>query len=295
MNTNAQQPDPADDPPFDPAGFERRLRIDDLTRRAAYSISIALFLSAFLAPLFVGLQYQRLASLIPVLILPLLWVWISISTTRIARLLPQIGASINNNQPEHAQELIDQALKRQPVMRWARLLTYHRLAILRHRQRRFRETADLCQHLLAQPLTGPAAAAKPSLLLMLAESHLGCGHLTEAYHALDQLHRTRLDLAGALQRLALQTRYALKAGHYEHALEQGREKMQLAQLMPPPQCAAMHAMLATAAQKANRQKLAHWLWQRANLLSPPGLLDQLRQGDFEIEVVEAEVEVGEGR
>lgn len=273
--------------PFDPAEFERRLWIDDAIRRTIYGISFALFAFALITPFVVAVQHQHLASLAVVVALPILWVWLSLSTTSVARMLPEIGTNITAD-PQRAEALIATALDKKPVMRWARMLTYHRLAAMRHHQRRFAETASLCEHVLNQPLLGPAASARPSLLLMLTEAHLAQNNLAGAYHALDELHRTRLGLAGAIQRLALQTRYALKAGHYEHALEHGRQKIELAELMPQPQCTAMHAMLATAAQKAGRERLAQWLWERAKLLSPPGLLDQLAQGAFDIEVVAGE-------
>ncbi|XAM01314.1 hypothetical protein OT109_07955 [Phycisphaeraceae bacterium D3-23] len=287
MNKTPTQPEPILRP-FDPHAFRRQLTRAAIVHRVAVGFTFAALAAVLLLPLlFLPETQQAPIALLAMFLIPAIWLPITLTTQRVARTLPQIGAAITTD-PERAERLIADALKRKPVMAWGRLLTYHRLAALRHQQHNFDETADICQNILSQPLTGPAAAARPSLLLMLTEAHLARGNLVGAYHTLSELHRTRLGLAGAMQRLALQTRYALKAGAYEHALDHGREKMQLAELMPPPQCGAMHAMLADAAKKTGRDKLASWLWERAKLISPPHLLDQLQQGAFDVDVVAAD-------
>lgn len=276
-------------PPFDPAAFQQRMVLSQLTHRVGVGLTVLSFALVFVFPMFGFTTADPAVALLAVAIVPGIWLPIAFTTAKTARQLPEIGALIHPH-PDRAEQRLAEALRRRPVMRPTRLLLYHRLATLRHRQRRFDEAAAICQQLLYQPLVGPAAGARPSLLLMLTECLLVQRNLAGAYESLDALHRTRLGLAGAIQRLALQTRYALLAGHHDHALEHGRRKVELAELMPPPQCGAMHAMLATAAQRAGRQQLAQWLWQRTELLTPPALLDQLRQGAFEVEVVAGEEE-----
>jgi len=274
--------------PFSHADFEKRLAFDTALRQIIFTFAGIALGAVFVLPL-LGLPHTELiSSILAPLVLLFLWLRVSTTTAKVSRALPLIGANIVD-QPAMAERMIFEQLGRRPVMRWARLLTYHRLAALRHHQRRFEETADICQHILSQPTTGPAAAplraARSHLLLMLAEAHLCTGNVPGAYHALDDLHRTKLSLTDALQRLALQTRYALKIGDWAHALDHGRDKVQLAELMPPPQCGAMHAMLATAAQKQGRDDLAGWLWERTELLTPPAQMQQLRDGAFEVDVV----------
>ena len=269
---------------FDRAAFDRQARVDTLLRQLMFGAAGAA-LGAFMVLPMLGLdQTQVISAVVAPLVLLALWLTVSQTTAKAAQRLPEIAALIPG-QPGEAQRLIDESLRHRPVMRWARLLTYHRLAALRHHQRRFAEAAQVCLAVLDQPLAGPAAGARPHLLLMLAEAQLCCNNLPGAHHALDQLHKTQLSLTDAVQRLALQTRYALMAGAYEHALERGREKIELVELMPAPQSAAVHAMLATAAQKAGRPKLAGWLWERAELLSPPAMWEALRRGGFDVEVV----------
>lgn len=271
--------------PIDPAEFHRQIAWGIAYQRIALGLTLAAIAAVLLLPMLVPDEdAQRLPALLAVLVVPAVWVPLSMTTSRVARTLPMIGGTLAGR-PREAERLIGEQLARKPVMRWARLLLYHRLATLRHHQGRFDESATICQLVLQQPLAGPAASAKPHLLLMLAEAQLCRDDLPGAHRALDALHRTRLSLTDAIQRLALQTRYALKAGQYEHALTHGRRKVELAELMPAPQCGAVHAMLATAAHKAGRPELAAWLWERAELLCPPQLMQELRRGAFDVEVV----------
>ncbi len=268
--------------PFVTTAFRAQLTIDNHLRSLMIGGGVLAGAVAFLMP---GLGV--VSSLVAPAALLGLWFWITMSTARVGRTLPMIGVLLTA-EPAQAQALIDQSLNHRPVMRWARLLTYHRLASLRHQQRRFNESSAICLCLLNEPLKGPAAQARPHLLLMLAEAQLETGNLPGAYHALAHLHQTRLGLVESLQRLALQTRYELAIGAYASALHRSRAKVELAELMPPVHCATMHAMLATAAHQAGQLRLANWLWERTRLLAEPGLLAQLERGGFGIGVVEVD-------
>ncbi|MEM6256933.1 MAG: hypothetical protein AAGI37_01305 [Planctomycetota bacterium] len=268
--------------PFDPEQFAKQAAADEMMRGLLLTgvvgaVVLTLFLpgvtlvSGFIAPAFVlGL-----------------WLWVSVSTARVARSLTAFG-ELMATEPDKAELALDEMLRARPVMRWARLLSYHRLAGMRHLQRRFAETAAICLCLLNQPLRGPAAATRPHLLLMLAEAQLECGNLPGAYHALAHLQQTKLGLAQSLQRLAIQTRYELAVGAYDAAMRRARAKVELAELMPAKHCAAMHAMLATAAEHVGQTKQSGWLWERTRLLAGPELSEQFERGKFGLSVVEPE-------
>ena len=266
--------------PFDPAAFDAQLDQDQSLRWLLIAGAVVAGAVAFLLP---GLGV--LSTLVAPMVLLGLWFWLTVSTARVGRVLPMIG-ELSAIDPPRAEAMLGEVLRYRPVMRWSRLMSYHRLATLRHIQRRFDQTASICLCLLNQPLKGPAAATRPHLLLMLAESQLEMGNLPGAYHALAHLQQTRLSLAEALQRLAVQTRYELMVGAYASVLERSREKVELAELMPVAHCATMHAMLASAAHHAGRDKLASWLWERTRLLSPPALMQQFEQGGFGVGIVE---------
>src|SRR5690606_16278358 len=101
-----------------------------------------------------------------------------------------------------------------------------------------------------------------------------------AYPPLRELHAMPLSLAEQLQRLALQTRYELLIGRHGEAVRDVKRKVELAELMPAAQCGAMHAMLATAADRARQKELGAWLWERAKLLLTPSQLAQIAAGRF---------------
>ena len=133
----------------------------------------------------------------------------------------------------------------------------------------------------------------PHLRLRLAEAQLESGNLPGAYQALAHLQQTRLGLAQSLQRLAIQTRYELAIGAYDHALHRARAKVEMAELMPAKHCAAMHAMLATAARHAGQTKQSEWLWERTRLLAGPELTQNLERGGFGVSVVEPDNDSGD--
>lgn len=266
--------------PFDPADFAKQIAFDDAVRNAMIGAAVLAGVFAILAP-----AAGSLLGLVAPAVVIGLWLWWSTSTAKAGRALTEVGRLLGSD-PQQAEQLIEEALSQKPVMRWARLLSYHRLAGLRHMQRRFNESAAICLCLLSQPLKGPAASARPHLLLMLAEAQLEQGNLQGAYHALAHLQQCRVSLTEALQRLALQTRYELAVGAYDAALKKSRAKIELAELMPAPVCAAMHAMLARAAQHVGQQRLADWLNERTRLIAPAKLLKQITQGQFKFGVVE---------
>ena len=270
--------------PFDPERFAKQMALDDMLR----AMLIAMVVAAMGLTLVLPGAAVISGLLAPAVVLGL-WIWVSISTAKVARSLTSFG-QLMAAEPGKAEAALNEMLKARPVMRWARLLSYHRLAGVRHLQKRFSETAAICLCLLNQPLKGPAAATRPHLLLMLAEAQLEVGNLPGAYHALAHLQQTRLGLAQSLQRLAIQTRYELAIGAYDSAMHHARAKVELAELMPAKHCALMHAMLATAAQGAGQTKQSDWLWQRTRLLADPALAQQLQRGGFGLPIVEPDAE-----
>lgn len=273
--------------PFDPQRFAKQIAFDDTMR----GLLIAGVVLAILLTLLIPSMVLVSGLLAPAVVLGL-WLWLSVSTARVARSLATFG-ELMANEPKQAEEALGDMLSVKPVMRWARLLSYHRLAGLRHLQRRFAETSAICLCLLDQPLKGPAAATRPHLLLMLAEAQLEIGNLPGAYHALAHLQQTKLGLAQSLQRLAIQTRYEITIGAYDAALHRARAKVEMAELMPAKHCAAMHAMLATAAKRAGQARQSDWLWERTRLLAGPELMQQLEQGSFGMAVVEPDTISGD--
>ncbi|MFW6061051.1 MAG: hypothetical protein ACODAQ_12795 [Phycisphaeraceae bacterium] len=268
-------------PPFEPRRLERELATDLALRWGAVIAAVAALVGIY--SLFdanvVTLGVLALAAAVGV------WLVLNLSSARISRELPQLAAMVEA-EPQHAEPRIAELLRTRPLLGWVRLMLYDRLAGLRHRQQRFDESLAICAAVLRHRL-GPARHARAHLLLMLAEAALERGDLVSAYHALHQLHHMRVSLIEALQRLALQTRYEVTCGYHDSALARHHQKIQLAEIMPTPQCGAMHAILATAATQTHQRELADWLWRRAELLCTPEQLSELQAGGFGTGIVAA--------
>lgn len=281
-------------PIFVPGALQRELAIDSAIRWVLTTIVIVGLIAASVW----GSEESAWQML---LIFGIIGVWFTVtaSATRAAQEIPKITALLDRNLTG-AEDLLAHALKRRHMPKAIRLLLYHRLAVLRMRQGRFAEAAVICQAVLAQNPQTPtrltadtgSSRSKPthldmawaphrnteglrtSLLLMLAESCLRCQDPAGAYMGLQQLHRQRLRLLDLLQLLMLQTRYEI-ATRQRTALHRVDKKISMAELMPAPQCGAMHGLLATAAERNDQTNLADWLWRRAQLLCTTEQLDAL--------------------
>ena len=244
-----------------------------LLRDRAMRIGIMLaVLAAFLAIIF-WQGSSSVAAVVCVVLVIAGWVGMNLPSARISRQLPELTGMIEA-QPTEAERWLGEQLQRRPLVAWVRLTLYHRLAAVRHQQQRFGEAAAICAYVLQYPL-GPGQSARPHLLLMLAESAINSNDLPTAYHALAELYTTRLSLTEALQRLALQTQYEMQAGYPQAAVARVHQKVQLAELMPAPQCAMLHVILASAADRTQQRDLAAWLWRRSLLLAAPEQLAEL--------------------
>ena len=264
--------------PFRGARLERELLADAVLRWALVLVAAL----GFVVVLSFGVGVTT-AAVVALGLVVAVWLLLNLTSARISRDLPRLGAMIEA-EPALAEDHLARHLRARPLLAWVRLMLYHRLAGLRHRQQRYEESLAICAAVLPHHL-GPARDARGHLLLMLVEAALERRDLISAYHGLLELHGTRLSLVEALQRLALQTRYEVLCGHHDHALWRAAEKVQLAELMPAAQCGAVHAILATAATHTRQEQLAHWLWQRTELLCTPEQVRQLRAGGSGIGIV----------
>ncbi|MCX5662346.1 MAG: hypothetical protein NTW19_21920 [Planctomycetota bacterium] len=181
--------------------------------------------------------------------------------------LPMITAMVAQD-PAGAEERLTALFRKAPMRRAIRVLLCHRLALLRYRQQRFAEVAGLCQAVLAHPL-GQIRQVRSDLLLMMVDAQLQRGELAGAYAGLAELGQAGLNFPEQLQREAMQIRYAVAAAHYESALQDVQRKIAHVELLPAPQAADVHRVLAIAARRTGRARLAAWLDERGQLLGGP--------------------------
>ena len=257
--------------PFSPVRLRRQLLMDGSIR---WVIFLALGVCIAGASMW-GQGGSGISGGLIILIVPAIWIGISIISVRAAQQLSQITELIEKDLPA-AEAMLATTIARQPLQRSLRLLLYHRLATLRQRQHRLPEAATICQALLSQR-KGVSKEIRVHLLLMLAEAQLHHQDLGGAHHSLVELHRTPLNLLESSQRLSLQVRYEVIAGHDQAALYDIKRKIQMAELLPPAQCGALHLILATAARRTSVKPLAQWLQDRAQLMCTAQQIESISQ------------------
>ncbi|MEX0887323.1 MAG: hypothetical protein WD009_12885 [Phycisphaeraceae bacterium] len=266
-------------PPFDARQLQRRLSLD----AAIFWLVGAAVVASFIVAVWLHERHAILAVL-PAALLLASWLGLNLLSASASRELPMIAAMAAED-PAAAERRLGALMRRPGLLSWVRLMLYHRLAVLRHRQHEFNESAAICAAVLARRL-GPASGARAHLLLLLVEASLERGDLLSAYTGLTELHRRRLGLVESIQRLALQTRYCLVADQPAQALGELPRRIELAEILPAPQSGALHAMLARAADLVGQEAWARWLWARAELLCGPEQFARHREGQFGANVVE---------
>lgn len=259
-------------PSFSPSRLQRELAFDSTLRAAAL---LGLFL-AFFVLLSFG-PGSSVLKLVLIVFMVLAWVGLNLTGARVAQSLPGLANVLENN-PAAGETALVSLMNKRALPRWVRLMLTHRQAVLRHRQQNFAESSAIAQTLLTTPRPGPAASHRGPLLLLLVEARLELRDAHGAWLALVELSRTPLGLTEALQRLALRTRYELLVGQSEETLKGLEQKTRLAELMPAPQCGALHAMFATAAKHAGRDGLHTQLRSRVELLCSEDEIVQMLEG-----------------
>jgi hypothetical protein len=194
------------------------------------------------------------------------WFWLSLNSARGSRMAAASPSLIAAGQFEEAERNIELTVRTFSLFRTVKLQALHHLALLRHAQRRWQESATLAQALLGQRL-GALQPLSSSTRLLLADSLLEMKDFRGAYEALNGLYRQRLRLAEVLNLLAIQLDYSAGIGAWQSMMEGVMGKVQLAELMPTASSARTQAFLALAAKKVGRADFAQWLSARVELLA----------------------------
>lgn len=241
--------------------FRRDLAVGSLLRGLLLTGAAA----CVLAGPMLGARFDGAMAL---LVIGAVWLALSYRSVKGSRLAADSPSLIASGQFDQAENQIDQALRSFSIFRTVKLLSLHHLAVLRHAQRRWQESAMLCRALLSQKLGNLQALAKPSRLL-LADSLLQLGDLNGVYRVLSDLYYQRLSLVEALTLQTLQLDYLHRIGAWEPMIGNIGTKVQLAELMGSNSAARSQAMMALAAQKLGKAELSSWLRRRAELLVDP--------------------------
>ncbi len=260
--------------PFDPVRLRRQLRLDTSVR---WFVFIALGLCVAMTSL-LGEHGSELSLGIMVVVVAVVWAGAYHSSARAAQHLAHLTEMIDADTAA-AESLLAGTMTRWPLQRHLRLLLYHRLARLRHVQKRLAESGLICRTLLSEP-RGVTRDVRVHMLLMLLESNLHFHDLWGAHTALAALARVPLNLFESLHRMGLQMRYEILSGHHGAVLHDLDRKVQMAELLPAADSGLVHAMMASAAEHTEQTELAAWLRSRTQLLCTPQQVEQIRSADW---------------
>lgn len=207
----------------------------------------------------------------PLLAVLALWILLSYRSYRGARLTAHLPVLIASGNFLEAEHLIRDAMRSFCMFRGPKLRTLYGLAVLRHAQQRWSETAAICRELLRGRQV-PAGELSRSARLMLAESLLETGDLHGTYAAITELYGQRLTLDEALRLNLIQSLYLARTGAWDALAANIARKADLAELMDPDDAALVSALLAMAAANTGRTGWAAYLRRRAELLGEPAAL-----------------------
>jgi hypothetical protein len=222
----------------------------------------AIFLALVIIPSFnLGLPSGTLLVLLGVG-----WMAISYFSARGSYMAADSPSLIASGQYDQAEEEIERVIRSFWLFRSVKLLSLHHLAVLRHAQRQWRESALLSRALLRQKLNGLPGIARTTRL-MLADSLLELGDLSGAHEALSSIYSYKLTLQEAMNLLVVQLDYESRIGAWQAMFANIPYKIQMAELMPASSAARTQAFLALAAKKVDRPDWSEWLRRRAELLT----------------------------
>jgi hypothetical protein len=239
------------------ARVRRDLTVGALLR---WTLLVAGGIALFGQPLFNSTALAALGILVVVAA-----VWLVLNSVRGSRFAAESSSLIAAGQYDLAEQQIAAALQSFSIFRTTRLLVLHHLAMLRHAQNRWHESAALCRALLTEQ---PAAATglDRSSRLILAQSLLELGDLPGVYENLSTLYSQRLTLREALNLLVVQIEYLARIGAWDQMTRELRTRTELAELLPTAPSARVQALLALAARKTGLEQWSDWLRNRADLL-----------------------------
>lgn len=198
----------------------------------------------------------------PTLLVGVLWVALALRSVKGARLLIGVGPLIAAGEYAAAEPRVAAAVRAFSVLKAPKLRALEHLALLRHAEKRFRDSASLCQTALR------LSAGKATLELMLGEAALETNDLSAAHGVITRLHRLdTLTPREELKLLELQLDYGARVRAWPVMLEHLPIKLHRLEHLPTPAAARAQAFLALAARKQNHPDLADWLRRRVLLLA----------------------------
>jgi hypothetical protein len=201
-----------------------------------------------------------------------LWFWLSLNSARGSRVAAASPVLIAAGNYEEAERNIERVVRTFSLFRNVKLQALHHLAVLRHAQHRWQESATLAKALLGQRL-GALQPINISTRLLLADALLEMNDMTGVYETLSSIRRDQLSLGEMLKFQTLEVEYCTNIAAWDVVMDHVMNRVRLTELMPAGPSGRTQAMIALAALKRGKNELSTWLKSRAELLiDVPNLL-----------------------
>jgi hypothetical protein len=168
------------------------------------------------------------------------WIVLTYRSMRSSRLAADSSSLIAAGQFDAAEQQIAQGVRSFSISRMVKLMNLHQLAMLRHAQNRWQESAALCRAVLRQKAAEQGEMGRSSRL-MLAEALLELGDLHGTYQNLMKLYEQRLTLREALSLLGVQLDYMARVGAWQAMMSGLPQRVELAELLPTMPAAKAHS------------------------------------------------------
>jgi hypothetical protein len=235
------------------ARTRRDLTVGALIRYAVFAGAVAVVLK-FVSPL---VFFAMVAA----------WLVIGYRAAIGSRLTAGSPALIASGQFDEAEQLIERAMRSFTPSRSAKLTNLYHLAILRHAQHRWNESARLSQALLRLKPRGATGGLATATRRTLAGALLELGDVAAAGGVLNELAARPMNLSEATNFLALQLDHQSRVGLWDEMSRSMPSKMEMAELLPSPKSAKTQPLLALAARRTGRRDWESYLRRRAELLA----------------------------
>lgn len=242
-------------------------------------LRVALLSATFLVPLASPVLATRQSGLVGGLLLwglplavMLLWILASVAGVRVSRLVQAAPSLIAAGLLEQAELRLAEGIRRFTLARSSKLLALHHLALLRHAQRCFADSARLAEAALARGVDSVDPQTGVSARLLVADASLELDDLSRCHAMLLGLRSRGLPLSDLLHLTALEVDYLGRIAAWREMLQDLRRRLELSELMPPAASVRAQAWLALAAAKCGDSETSEYLSRRCRLLADPGEL-----------------------
>lgn len=241
--------------------FRRQLILVKLTRAATFAFFTGSIFWLLYSP---SRPDEQIAWLLGGALI-LLYLLLFFSSARSNRAVQTGNLLLAAGRLDDAQVWLQRAISGFSLSAKLNLAAGQSLAAVYFQRESHQEVVSICRELLRHRLLRRIQNVWIATRLMLTDSLLCLDRLEEAYEVMRPLYDVDLNLSDRLKLLPLQVRYELALDQTSSSLDNLPEKVKLAELLDSKRAALVHALLAEACRRENKDHPHQLLARRAQL------------------------------